>query len=315
MTDQTPIVGDPIPSNDRGFLTFAADLGAPELTAEEARELADDLGIELYRAQDALAFVEECCRIADRKSHQVTTADVREWLKGARCGRQLLADDDEVRALAEDRRETQQAHNQGEHGDCGLECEATMPSEQMRNAILCRAIPGSATMLDELLRRATAGQAAASEYRDDVRDANAQLLRRMAAEAQHPGPEGQPAEDPARIDRLRPEFDVHASVESIGVQLRRAQRQRGLWDGRARKLDVLRETRQAQMEAGTWPPAASAIPAAPETEAQRCGKTQSVSGIYYRPCARDAGHSEAYCRSADGEHLFLAAPETETDNA
>ncbi|WP_406227414.1 hypothetical protein [Streptomyces anthocyanicus] len=63
----------------------------PELTAEEARSLADDLGLQLYRAQDALAFVEECCTIADREQRAITTADVREWLKGAQCGRQLAA--------------------------------------------------------------------------------------------------------------------------------------------------------------------------------------------------------------------------------
>ncbi|MWA16181.1 hypothetical protein [Streptomyces sp. BA2] len=59
----------------------------PDLTAEEARDLATDL----YRAQDALAFVGECCDIADREQRPITTADVREWLKGARCGRQLAA--------------------------------------------------------------------------------------------------------------------------------------------------------------------------------------------------------------------------------
>ncbi|MDJ0460629.1 hypothetical protein, partial [Streptomyces sp. H27-C3] len=64
----------------------------PELTADEARALADDLGTDLYQAQDALAFVTECCDIADRERRTITTADVREWLKGPRCGRQLLAD-------------------------------------------------------------------------------------------------------------------------------------------------------------------------------------------------------------------------------
>ncbi|MFJ7999015.1 hypothetical protein ACIQ7D_17970 [Streptomyces sp. NPDC096310] len=49
-------------------------------------------------------------------------------------------------------------------------------------------------------------------------------------------------------------------------------------------------------------------PAEPEPEPRRCGRTRGVSGVYYRPCARDAGHPEAYCRSADGEHLFLAGP-------
>ncbi|MET9190135.1 hypothetical protein ABZX63_33450 [Streptomyces tendae] len=62
-----------------------------ELTAEEARALADDLGLQLYRAQDTLAFVAECCTIAEREQRPITTADVREWLKGAQCGRQLAA--------------------------------------------------------------------------------------------------------------------------------------------------------------------------------------------------------------------------------
>ncbi|WP_157882424.1 hypothetical protein [Streptomyces silvensis] len=68
------------------------DTAADDLTLDEARQLVDDLGLDLYQAQDALAFVEECCVIADREGRTITTADVREWLKGARCGRQLLAD-------------------------------------------------------------------------------------------------------------------------------------------------------------------------------------------------------------------------------
>lgn len=67
------------------------DTEAPELTAEEARDLADDLGNQLYRAQDALDFVEECCVIAERTGRPITVADVRTWLKGAQCGRQLAA--------------------------------------------------------------------------------------------------------------------------------------------------------------------------------------------------------------------------------
>ena len=77
MSDQ-PETGDPT--------------GTDELTAEEARGLVEELGLELYRAQDALAFVEECCVIAEREQKPITVADVREWLKGARCGRQLAAD-------------------------------------------------------------------------------------------------------------------------------------------------------------------------------------------------------------------------------
>jgi hypothetical protein len=62
------------------------------LTGDEARALVDELGLDLYRAQDALQFVGECCDIADREQQTITTADVREWLKGARCARQLAAD-------------------------------------------------------------------------------------------------------------------------------------------------------------------------------------------------------------------------------
>lgn len=43
------------------------------------------------------------------------------------------------------------------------------------------------------------------------------------------------------------------------------------------------------------------------TVAAECGKTVGVSGLFYRPCARPAGHPEAYCRDASGDHMFLAA--------
>ncbi|MEE4540967.1 hypothetical protein V2S66_03165 [Streptomyces sp. V4-01] len=75
----------------RGVLLFVAERREPavdDLTAEEARDLADDLGRELYLARDALTFVEECCDIADREGQQPTTAAVREWLRGAQCARQ-----------------------------------------------------------------------------------------------------------------------------------------------------------------------------------------------------------------------------------
>ncbi|MEU9947068.1 hypothetical protein [Streptomyces sp. NPDC047939] len=54
----------------------------------------------------------------------------------------------------------------------------------------------------------------------------------------------------------------------------------------------------------------------PDEAAPLCGKTVGRSGIYYRPCARPAGHPEAYCRDDTGDHLFLAAadqPDTETE--
>jgi hypothetical protein len=45
---------------------------------------------------------------------------------------------------------------------------------------------------------------------------------------------------------------------------------------------------------------------------QLCGRTESVSGHQYRPCARPAGHPEAYCRSVDGNAYFLAVDRRRT---
>lgn len=87
-----PVTPDVLTTHKLPAVPSAPAATDPELTAEEARGLADDLGLQLYRAQDALAFVEECCVIADREGRTATTADVREWLKGARCGRRLAAD-------------------------------------------------------------------------------------------------------------------------------------------------------------------------------------------------------------------------------
>lgn len=63
-------------------------LHLPELTAEEALELAEEIGRELYQAEDALAFVGEMCGIADRQGRTITTANVRAWLRGPLCARQ-----------------------------------------------------------------------------------------------------------------------------------------------------------------------------------------------------------------------------------
>lgn len=43
-----------------------------------------------------------------------------------------------------------------------------------------------------------------------------------------------------------------------------------------------------------------------------CGRTESVAGQTYPPCARPAGHREAYCRSADGTAYFLAVDRSRT---
>ncbi|WP_371624073.1 hypothetical protein OG245_15280 [Streptomyces sp. NBC_01116] len=38
-----------------------------------------------------------------------------------------------------------------------------------------------------------------------------------------------------------------------------------------------------------------------------CGKTTATCGTEYPPCARPAGHPEAYCRAADHQAYFIAA--------
>lgn len=70
----------------------------PQLTAQEARDLVDELGTQLYYAQDAHAFVGEMCDIAEVEQNApkgfatLLTEDVREWLKGPRCIRLLAVD-------------------------------------------------------------------------------------------------------------------------------------------------------------------------------------------------------------------------------
>lgn len=66
------------------------------------------------------------------------------------------------------------------------------------------------------------------------------------------------------------------------------------------------------------PQADEAQPAADQPDEGLCGKTIGIGfpGNPYRPCARPAGHTEAYCRDATEQHHFLAAadqPDTETE--
>ncbi|MFF9690261.1 hypothetical protein [Streptomyces sp. NPDC014623] len=43
-------------------------------------------------------------------------------------------------------------------------------------------------------------------------------------------------------------------------------------------------------------------------ESRLCGKTVAVNGATHPPCARTAGHREAYCRDSTYSSYFLAAP-------
>ncbi|MER5482961.1 hypothetical protein ABT024_07055 [Streptomyces sp. NPDC002812] len=57
---------------------------------------------------------------------------------------------------AADEHETAAEHARGEHEHCGPTCETAFPSEQLRNFALAKGYPGTASILDELLRRAAA---------------------------------------------------------------------------------------------------------------------------------------------------------------
>ncbi|MFB7707947.1 hypothetical protein [Streptomyces sp. NPDC056105] len=65
-------------------------------------------------------------------------------------------------------------------------------------------------------------------------------------------------EDPARIDRLRPEFFEHASVEAIDAHILRSRRQQARWERRVQTLTELRQTRIRQKERSEWPGAPEA---------------------------------------------------------
>ncbi len=61
-----------------------SDDSAPDRALAEVERLA----VELYQAEDTLAWIGELCDIADRTDRAVTTADVRAWLRGPQCARQ-----------------------------------------------------------------------------------------------------------------------------------------------------------------------------------------------------------------------------------
>lgn len=69
-----------------------------ELTVEEARDLVDEMSLDLYRAQDAIEFVREMCALREKNQRasagqgEVQTGEILAWLKGPQCGRQMLAE-------------------------------------------------------------------------------------------------------------------------------------------------------------------------------------------------------------------------------
>ena len=169
----------------REIRRLAADRAARELDAVIDSETAARLGLD---DEEQAEFLDEISRIvagirdAARQAGQqprptVPGITTEQALAGAQAlgaalsanqpsltqlavastGPAAVVETDEERELREDREETERSHAAGDHQYCGPTCEVEFPSELLRNTILVRAIPGSASMLDELLRRAAAG--------------------------------------------------------------------------------------------------------------------------------------------------------------
>ncbi|CAH9419563.1 hypothetical protein SGL43_06618 [Streptomyces globisporus] len=132
---------------------------------------ADQLRAAAYRASTPAGLATLLTRLADASDHHATGEGgvVATLVHPALAvARQLLgttvtegAATEETDEERTDRLHVERAHVEGEHALCGVTCEATFPSVMLRNGILARAVPGSAVMLDELLRRAAAPPAPA----------------------------------------------------------------------------------------------------------------------------------------------------------
>jgi hypothetical protein len=250
---------------------------APELTAEEARNLVDELGLQLYRAQDALAFVEECCVIADREGRQPTTADVREWLKGARCGRQVASD-------ATDRAVRVTAAPVKQRADC-----TELEWAEQERARFERLYTRETVRADKAEARAAAMERAmestaadALKHRGCHRDLMAQCLRAERAEAE--------------LERLRTDQAGEFTAADLVAALRGAGAERDKIEAQARATDratVLRDVFDALVTG-----AVAYDPDALQTALDTGGAegvavyVQTTIGAHVRHMANEAGRQQ-----------------------
>jgi len=149
----------PAPATDRAakadalLLHFAAEAHRRKWAYDRG---LDDDGVPLKsEAFDALHRLGEEMRTELEKLRRM--AD--ETPQPTPCDQPNHCEDGELCATHEE----EKAHADGEHEYCGPTCEVAMPTEAMRNSIIAFGIPGTAGMLDELLRRAASGQLPADE--------------------------------------------------------------------------------------------------------------------------------------------------------
>ncbi|MFG3136072.1 hypothetical protein ACGFZA_07595 [Streptomyces sp. NPDC048211] len=229
---------------------------------------------------------------------------------------------DETEEQRIDREQTERAHAEGEHAFCGVTCEATFPSDMLRNGILCRAVPGSATMLDELLRRAARLVLGTTDQQPTTVDRAAVLTSTLREVLDTFGPMTEVYGGPVAY------YDGSADITPAQYEGWRAV----LDDEPSRMAD---EAQQPECTSTPCPHpgdcrhgcraaadelSREAQPATDQPTEALCGKTLGIGfpNHPYRPCARPAGHAEAYCRDATEQHHFLAAtdrPDTETEAA
>jgi hypothetical protein len=121
---------------------------------EELRRMADEAGPD--DVDEMAASLARDGFGADEIAAMQRAADEAQQLQPERtpCSEPNPCEDGELC----DVHEVEQAHADGEHGYCGVTCEVQFPTEMLRNGIIAGGIPGTAGMLDELLRRAAAGR-------------------------------------------------------------------------------------------------------------------------------------------------------------
>jgi hypothetical protein len=95
----------------------------PELTREEAIELADDLSLQLYRAQDRIGFVRE---MLTGRTGTVEGADVLTWLDHQHCPR-AESEQQQIARLAARVAELE--------AELAMEREATLNAPQLRHCL------------------------------------------------------------------------------------------------------------------------------------------------------------------------------------
>ncbi|MFD6740739.1 hypothetical protein ACWHA6_37975 [Streptomyces anthocyanicus] len=144
---------------------------------------------------------------------------------------------DEQRA---DREETERDHARGDHHGCGVECEAIIPTDHLRNMLLYQALPGAKGALAELERRAADAvlavlpgpvdrAAVLREEADRIDATRADFpvavrngitwataeLRRHAAECPECGTTGACNGGPCPLHRVADETDAEPTAEEI----------------------------------------------------------------------------------------------------